>query len=602
MIKKKSGLMILMAALALTLSMSTGCAKKKAQELGISAPEYKVRVERDVMVPVSDGTRMATDIYFPAGLAQAPVILVRTPYGKKGKGLIGGGSSTERLLAQRGYIVVVQDVRGRYGSEGNFYPFIRDGEDGQDVIAWIEGREWFNGKLGTYGGSYLGATQWFMSPGMEIDAMHLIVTSPDMKEVMYTNGELHLMTIFFWSSIMGEHKAAKGAAVKLAANLDKYISTLPLSEADDKVGRDVDYFNDSLDLSVMSELYQEMGFEDKYDDVQAPAVFVVGWYDMFEGPQLNDFNKLLEQGGGNADKSILIVGPWGHGPNGDGTVDYGEKIKIKDITGPAHLLAWFDYWLKGDKSGVEDWPRVQIFVMGDNVWRDEDEWPLARTRYTNYYIHSGGDANTRGGDGTLTTEPPSADEPRDKFDYDPLDPVPSLGGNNLGLNLGAYDQSKVEDREDVLCYTSAALETDVEVTGPITGIIYAASDAKDTDFTMKLVDVYPDGTPVNIQDGIVRAMFRDNDPDNPTPLTPGAIEKYELDLWATSNVFKKGHRIRVEISSSHFPRFNRNLNTGEPPANATRAVVAHQTIHHDPEYPTHIVLPIIPRDKVAAAR
>jgi putative CocE/NonD family hydrolase len=434
---------------------------------------------------------------------------------------------------------------------------------------------------------------------MDIDAMHLTVTSPDMKEVLYTGGELHLMTIYFWSSIMGEHKAATGAAVKLASDLDKYISTLPLSEADDKVGRDVDYFNHALDPKKIWELYQDVNFDDQYKEVSAPAVFVAGWYDMFSGPQLNDFNKLSEQGGGNADRSILIVGPWGHGPNGDGTVDYGEEAGQKKALGPAHVLDWFDYWLKDVDNGVDEWPRVKIFVMGINEWRDEDEWPLARTQYTKYYIHSGGGANTRDGDGFLSTEPPSADEPEDEFDYDPLDPVPTLGGNNLGLNLGAYDQSDVEDREDVLCYTTPPLEHDVEVTGPITATLYAASDAVDTDFTVKLVDVYPGGTPVNIQDGIVRAMYRNNDPKNPTPLTPGAVEKYELDLWATSNVFKAGHRIRVEISSSHFPRFNRNLNTGEPPADAVRSVIAHQTIYHTPEYPTHIILPIIPGDVVA---
>jgi putative CocE/NonD family hydrolase len=436
---------------------------------------------------------------------------------------------------------------------------------------------------------------------MDIDAMHLTVTSPDMKEVLYTGGELHLMTIYSWSVAMGERKMNLKVAAK-AASLDNFMETLPLSEADDRAGRDVDYFNHALDPKKIWELYQDVNFDDKYKQVSAPAVFVAGWYDMFSGPQLNDFNKLAEQGGGNAGKSILIVGPWGHGPNGDGTVDYGDEAGQKDVLGPSHVLDWFDYWLKDVDNGVDEWPRVKIFVMGENVWRDEDEWPLERTQYTKYYIHSGGGANTRDGDGTLSTEPPAKNEPEDRFDYDPLDPVPSLGGNNLGLNLGAYNQSKVEDREDVLCYTTVVLEQDMEVTGPITGIIYAASDAKDTDFTMKLVDVLPDGSPVNIQDGIVRAMYRDNDPENPTPLTPGAVEKYELDLWATSNVFKAGHKIRVEISSSNFPRFNRNLNTGEPPTTATRSVTAHQTVYHDPGHPSHITLPIIPRDKVAVVK
>jgi len=290
------------------------------------------------------------------------------------------------------------------------------------------------------------------------------------------------------------------------------------------------------------------------------------------------------------------VGPWGHGmKGGDGSVDYGDETKQKEIVGPAHLLDWFDYWLNGMDNDVDEWPNVRIFVMGDNVWRDENEWPLARTEYTRYYFHSGGHANTRSGDGTLSVEPPGPAETSDRFRYDPLDPVPSLGGNNLGLNLGAYDQSELENRDDVLCYTTPVLDEDVEVTGPIHAVLYAASDAFDTDFSVKLVDVYPDGTAVNIQDGIVRAMYRDNDALLPTPLTPGEIEEYVIDMWATSNVFKAGHRIRVDVSSSNFPRFNRNLNTGEPIPDAVRTEVANQTIFHQADHPSHIVLPIIPR-------
>jgi hypothetical protein len=233
--------------------------------------------------------------------------------------------------------------------------------------------------------------------------------------------------------------------------------------------------------------------------------------------------------------------------------------------------------------------------MGENVWRGENEWPLLRTHYTDYYLHSAGHANTRGGDGALSVEPPKAAETLDHFSYDPMHPVPTLGGNNLGLNLGAYNQAKLEDREDVLCYTAPVLEQDVEVTGPVTAALYASSDAQDTDFTVKLVDVYPDGKAVNIQDGIVRARYRHNDPEHPTPLAPGAVEEYQIDLWATSNLFKTGHRIRVEVGSSNFPRFNRNLNTGEPVPGATRTAVAKQSIAHDPEHPSHITLPIIPR-------
>jgi putative CocE/NonD family hydrolase len=357
----------------------------------------------------------------------------------------------------------------------------------------------------------------------------------------------------------------------------------------------VPYFNDALDPGRIWGIYRSVSFEDKYQEVSAPAVFVAGWYDMFLGPQLKDFVRLRSEGQGAAKDSVLIVGPWGHGQGGDGSVDFGPEAEQKKVLGPRHVVAWFDHWLKGADNEVLSWPRVRLFIMGDNVWRDESEWPLARTRYTKFYLHSAGRANTRHGDGTLSLDPPSGFESSDHFTYDPLQPVPTRGGNNLGLNLGAYDQAQVEDRDDVLCYTSAILDQDLEVTGPITATLWAVSDAVDTAFTVKLVDVYPNGKAVNIQDGIARALYRSNDPEQPTPLTPGAVERYEFDLWATANVFKAGHRVRVEVSSSNFPRFNRSLNTGEPALRAAVATPAHQTIVHDSEHPSHLVLPVIPR-------
>ena len=578
---------VLLAALFLSLVQ---CGYFKSQMLGIEKPKHLVRVERNVMVPMRDGVRLATDIYFPVGVDKAPAILVRTPYGK-GNALFPGLNKTANLFARRGYVYIVQDVRGRFKSGGEFYPFVNDGRDGHDMIDWIESRDWYNGNLGTWGASYLGITQWMACPGEDLSAMHTTVTSPNLKEVIYTNGELHLMTIYFWAMMMGEREFDMSVAPKLP-KIEKYMRHLPLGKADDNMARDVDYFNHSLDPQKIWELYETVNFDERYAEVSAPTVSVAGWYDMFVGPQLRDFERIMEEGRGAAKESVLIVGPWGHGESGH-AVDFGD-VKRDEMFGEKHLLDWYDHWLKGRDNGVDDWPRVRIFVMGDNEWREEDEWPLARTEYVDYYLHSDGNANTRDGDGTLSTFLPG-NEPPDKFVYDPLDPVPTKGGNNLGLNLGAYDQQEIEDREDVLVYTTPVLEDDVEVTGYISAVLYAKTDAVDTDFTVKLVDVWPDGKAVNIQDGVVRAMYRNNDPENPTPLTPGEVERYELDLWATSNVFKKGHRIRVEVSSSNFPRFNRNLNTGVPPATATKAVKADQTVFHDAERPSRIVLPVIPR-------
>ncbi len=577
--KSMAGALALLATLFLAWGLS-------AREDDKALKEYQVRVEKDLMIPMRDGVKMATDIYFPVGLEQAPVILQRTPYGKN--------LMNSKKLCRDGYIIIVQDVRGRYRSEGEFYPFLKDGDDGRDMIGWIQKQPWFNGKLGTTGASYLGTTQWFEAPGQDLAAMHLSVTSPDLKEVIYTGGEMHLMTVYFWGMVTGEHRN-NFAAVFNIGRINRAIYTLPLGKADDRAGRDIKYFNDSLEPEKIFKTYEQISLENKYREIGAPAVFVAGWYDMFLGPELNDFNRVIKEGKGNAGDSILVVGPWGHGKAGDGSVSYGDSAGKSDALGKDQELVWFDRWLKGADNQAAKWPKVRIFVMGENKWRDENEWPLQRTQYTNFYLHSSGAANTLKGDGALSMAEPAGFEPADRFSYDPLKPVPTKGGNSLGLNLGAYNQAALEKRKDVLCFTSAPLEKDLEVTGPISAVLFAASDAVDTDFTVKLVDVYPDGKAINIQDGVVRAMYRDNDPLRPTPLTPGKVERYNLDLWATSNVFKAGHRIRVEVSSSNFPRFNRNLNTGEPVPDATRTVVANQTVFHDPEHPSYIILPVIPR-------
>ncbi len=293
----------------------------------------------------------------------------------------------------------------------------------------------------------------------------------------------------------------------------------------------------------------------------------------------------------------LLIGPWAHirpytaptsGETGD--IDFGPEARIELHH---YLLRWFDYWLKDIDTGVMDEPPVSLFVMGENRWRGEQEWPLARTHYTRYYLHAEAPANTRGGGGTLSTSPPG-DEPPDSYTYDPKDPVTTYGGNTLIIPQGVADQRPVEDREDVLVYTSEALDRDLEVTGPIKVHLFASSSAVDTDFTAKLVDVRPDGYAHNLQDGIIRGRYRTSRSE-PSLIEPGRVYEFVIDLWATSHLFKAGHRLRVEISSSNFPRFDRNPNTGAPLGRDDRLEVAEQTVHHREEYPSHIVLPIIPR-------
>jgi hypothetical protein len=326
---------------------------------------------------------------------------------------------------------------------------------------------------------------------------------------------------------------------------------------------------------------------------------VTSWYDIFLHGGIANFCGLRRHAMTGTARAAqkLLIGPWAHlfpytspTSTGTGEVDFGPAalIDLHEIQ-----LRWFDHWLKGIDTGILDEPPIKIFVMGANRWRDENEWPLARTRYAPYYLHSRGRANTAGGDGALSPEPPG-DEPPDRFVYDPNDPVPTRGGNTLILAMGVMDQRPVEARADVLVYTSAVVTDALEVTGPVVVTLHAASSAPDTDFTAKLVDVRPDGYAQNLADGIARARYRDSR-ETPTPLTPGEVSRFTIDLWATSHVFLPGHRIRVEISSSNFPRFDRNLNTGGDQATGTRWQAAYQTVFHDARYPSHVVLPVIPR-------
>ena len=329
----------------------------------------------------------------------------------------------------------------------------------------------------------------------------------------------------------------------------------------------------------------------------APAYNTGGWYDVFVAGTFENFNGLRKHGGSpEARQSKLICGPWMHPLSTStktGDVDFGGHSLV-DLG--AEELRWFDYWLKGENNGIADEPPMRLFIMGSNVWRDEHEWPLDRTDWQKWYLHSGGNANTLHGNGTLSADPPS-DEPADTFVYDPAVPVQTLGGNNCCnpeiVPWGPYDQRPVEIRGDVLCYTSAPLERDVEVTGPIKLTLFAESDARDTDWTGKLIDVRPDGYAVNLCDGIIRARFRD-DPSNPTLLDPGKVYEYELDLDVTGNVFKRGHRIRIDVSSSNFPRFDRNPNTGAAWGRELEFRVARQAVHHSSRYPSHVTLPVIP--------
>jgi hypothetical protein len=381
------------------------------------------------------------------------------------------------------------------------------------------------------------------------------------------------------------------------------LTRLPLQDVADLRGGLAPYYDDWLAHSDYDDYWKAISIEEAHSRITVPAFNFGGWYDIFVGGTIRNYTRMSEFGATEKARNgqRLVLGPWAHSSMDEpmiGEHDFGARSSAtaQDIQG--QILRFYDHWLYGEDNGVDDESPIRIFVMGDNRWRTEDEWPLDRAEMVGYYLSSDGQANTLNGNGRLSLDTPT-DEPPDVFLYNPIDPVPTSGGQlccEPGFApTGAFDQRIVETRPDVLVYTSEELDQDTEVTGPVIVTLFASSSAVDTDFTAKLVDIRPDGYARNLTDGIIRARYRT--PQSPaTLIEPGTVFEYTIDLWATSNVFKKYHRIRLEISSSNFPRFDRNTNTGGPIGTETDFVSAMQTVHHSAQYPSRITLPIIPRD------
>ncbi|MEE9460895.1 MAG: CocE/NonD family hydrolase [Bacteroidales bacterium] len=547
----------------------------------VSEATYPVIEELDVKVTMRDGVRLSTNIYRPDTSGTFPVLLARSPYGNGGK-----GNPDAHFFARRGYAVVVQDTRGRYESEGIFDAFQPEALDGYDTQQWIGEQAWSNGKIGTFGGSYVGFTQWMPAALQSPYLVTMVptVTFSDFHDVVYQNGAFRLDLFTPWSIEMTHPYNISYSYV--AGRMDSVLMTLPLIGQDRAMGWRISFLRDWLSHPEHDSYWTRTSIGDAYNKIRTSVYNVGGWYDILLEGTINNYLKMTVPG---IDPEIssrqkLLIGPWIHsmGKREVGELDFGEEAVFNSTE---FRLRWFDSQLKGLDNGVMEEAPVKIFVMGINRWRYENEWPLARTDYQNYFFHSQGNANTLEGDGRMNKKSPKKELP-DRFDYNPEDPVPTIG------TMGPYDQRSVEERQDVLVYSTPALKKDLEVTGPVKAIIYASSSAINTDFTARLVDVYPDGRAIRICEGIIRADHRDPDAP-PSNILPGKIYEYHIDLWATSNVFMKGHRIRVEISSSNFPRFDRNLNTGKYFATDTTMITAEQVIYHSSDYPSRIILPVI---------
>jgi hypothetical protein len=568
---------------------------------------YAVKVERNVSVKMRDGVILRGDIYRPDAEGKFPVLLQRTPYRRS---TWGYDIDFAQRTASRGYVVFFQDVRGRYTSDGDWVPFFHESEDGYDTIEWIAAQPYSNGKVGMFGGSYVGATQMLaaISHPPHLAGICPVVTASNYHDGWtYQGGAFEQWFNESWTSGLAqdtlEHKIERNP------DSQEEVNVLPLSAypvlkfnppgiADTSAAAIAPYFLDWLSHPGYDDYWKRVSIEEHFADIRVPALHIAAWYDIFLGGSLRNYLGIKAAGGSEearkGQRLLVIIG--GHAGDGRkiGDVDFGpeaEKFNENEI-----MLRWYDFLFKNVQNEFATGKPVKIFVMGTNQWREEDDWPVARTKTTKYFLHSHGAANSSRGNGSLSTAPPDS-EPADKFTYDPAKPVPTVGGplccDADHLAAGPRDQRSVEDREDLLVYSTPPLDHDLEVTGPVRLEFFASSSAVDTDFTAKLVDVSPDGVAINLTEGILRARYRDSQ-SNPAPLVPGKVYPLSIDLWATSNVFRAGHRIRLELSSSNFPRFDRNLNTGELASTSTKWAVATNTILHDAAHPSALLLPVLP--------
>lgn len=607
----------LLAALVSLLLCAPAVAGTKVPPFADSGP-CAVTVEKDVPAVMRDGVVLRADVYRPATKDPVPVILMRTQYGKTGAQVWPSRYRPPAWFASQCYIVVIQDVRGQYASEGAFYEYVHEAQDGYDTVEWVAHLPGALPKVGMYGSSYVGATQWLAASE----------TPPSLKTIIPANtgsdfydgwtfedGAFRLGFIQPWmmESIVRTAAKQRGDDAFVKSLQDAYLKIaewmryrpyqlFPPFRPSDRVA--APYYFDAIKHSSRDDYWDRIRIEKNYGRVNIPVLAFEGWYDAFLNGGLRNFVGMIDGGGSQYARANqrIVIGPWEHEAWGRPDAIASPRLKAIGPIGDSPInelsLAWFDHFLKGIDNGVRTGPRVDYFVMGENKWHVADAWPIPGTRYQTWFMHSGGNAASSMGDGALGTQAPARYErsPADRFVYEPWNPVASVGGHSCCLwtegPQGQFDQTVIEQRPDVLVYTSQALERPLLITGPVTAVLYASSTARDTDFTAKLVDVFPDGSSVNLNNGIQVARFRES-LEKPSLIEPDAIYRYEIHVWPTSNLFKAGHRIRLEISSSDFPQFAPNPNTGEPFGQSEKWQSATQTIFHDQEHPSALILPVI---------
>lgn len=570
-----------------------------------------IRVDRDVPMKMRDGVILRSDIYRPDDSQKHPAIVVRTPYGKERSAFSDYLPPIEAAFA--GYAVVIQDTRGRFASEGEFVPGAPEGEDGYDTVENVAAEPWCDGNVGMAGASYLGRNAWQAAvaapPHLKAIAPHVIGSG--ILGEFGMSGVKELETTISWFATMafdmlarmakqGRDVSKELANIRYAmTNFEEVCNFLPL--------KDIPYFKvegleEAFRRRFSDESLKRINSEEElfwhYEKVKVPIMHSCGWYDMSVGHTFLNFLKMREKGGSQIAREgqHVFMGPWVHGArlhNFIGALNFGPYGSGAGAFAMSRHIEFFNKYLRGMESKYL--VPIRYFVMGRNRWSNAATWPLPETQWQRFYLHSRGHANSAAGDGILSREEPGV-EPPDIYVYNPHDPVPTRGGRlNPDLNqaAGPQDQSIIEKRNDVLCYTTPELKEDVEITGPLKLHLFASTSAKDTDFFVKLVDVYPNGMAINVAEGCIRARYRKSIL-KPELVTPGEINEYVIDLASTSNLFGKGHCIRIDITSSSFPRFERNMNTGNPSGEDAQGIPAMQTIFHQADYASYIDLPVIP--------
>ena len=555
--------------------------------VGLRRAQFAVRVQKHAVMTTTDGTQLSSEIFHPQHTDRTPTILVRIPLSKTFENSLFV-SAVGRMWAERGYTAVIQGTRGRYESGGNFYPLHGERQDGIETLAWISKQPWFNGQIATWGGSAFGYTQWAISdqqaPGPS--ALAIYFASSDFHRAFYPGGAFSLYSALSWAG--RSHGRQDLADFPPAREVNQAAGGFPMIDADRRLaGEEIQFFRDWALHPERDSFWTDIDGTNRSASLKAPVLFMAGWYDPFLPSQLDDFTQIRRSAmPAVAEHSRLMIGPWTHA----GEVVFPNGVRAENFRRQslAQSLPWFDEILQPSQSQSKDPSPIRIFVMGKNEWRSEREWPLSRARATTLYLGSGGKANSAAGDGRLDLAEPLAGEPADSFLYDPQHPVPTAGGAMIGAAAGIARQNAIESRNDVLVYTTAVLQSDTEVTGPISLVLYVSTSAANTDFTAKLVDVHPDGSAYNVSDGILRLS-------NSGPASTAEIREIHIELWPTSMVFFKGHRMRLEVSSSNFPRFARNPNTERNFATETNPVSSTQIVNHSSRFPSRLILPFVPQ-------